>query len=407
VVFSIDVFSEGVDVPNVEMVMLLRPTTSEILWLQQIGRGLRQTPGKEFLTVVDLVGNHRSSDERYRWIKKHVPDQRKGPGGPGGPRGPAKWDDRCGIIFDTKLIEELSRFDYAAKREQALELMRGGMRCFAVSRKLDISATTCTTWAKQAGIPLGLDLSKQNTELKSLHSQGLTNEQIAKALNHAGWRTPLSNGLWGAASVRRALYAIGLQSHCHRSLRKERTEQAKSLFKAGKTPKQIASAMGASVTAVCSWLGSLHVKRPERYAKKRPRVLALLRAGKNYNEVGRLVGVAGHTAREWGLEAGLTRIDPVASLREQALKLNKAGVLGSEIARRLNVSATTICRWLVQAGIRKEDQFKELRPRAVALVKQGKNFKEVSILLGVSDNSIAKWCLEAGLPRPRGPYQTR
>jgi superfamily II DNA or RNA helicase/diadenosine tetraphosphate (Ap4A) HIT family hydrolase len=60
IVFSVDMFNEGVDLPAVDTVLLLRPTTSPVLFLQQIGRGLRLHPGKDRLTIVDFVGNHRS-----------------------------------------------------------------------------------------------------------------------------------------------------------------------------------------------------------------------------------------------------------------------------------------------------------------------------------------------------------
>jgi superfamily II DNA or RNA helicase/HKD family nuclease/diadenosine tetraphosphate (Ap4A) HIT family hydrolase len=59
IVFAVDMFNEGVDLPNVDTVMMLRPTESQILWLQQFGRGLRWQPGKR-LKVVDYIGNHRS-----------------------------------------------------------------------------------------------------------------------------------------------------------------------------------------------------------------------------------------------------------------------------------------------------------------------------------------------------------
>ena len=61
--FTVDVLSEGVDVPDINLVMFLRPTESLTVFLQQLGRGLRHAPGKECLTVLDFVGQtHR----RYR-----------------------------------------------------------------------------------------------------------------------------------------------------------------------------------------------------------------------------------------------------------------------------------------------------------------------------------------------------
>ncbi|MCB9891592.1 MAG: DEAD/DEAH box helicase family protein [Planctomycetes bacterium] len=59
IVFSVDMFNEGVDVPTIDTVLMLRPTESRILWLQQLGRGLRKAEGKEHLRVIDYIGNHR------------------------------------------------------------------------------------------------------------------------------------------------------------------------------------------------------------------------------------------------------------------------------------------------------------------------------------------------------------
>jgi len=68
-VFSVDLFNEGVDVPNVDTVLMLRPTDSPVLFLQQLGRGLRKANDKAYCTVLDFVGTHRKEfrfDRRYR-----------------------------------------------------------------------------------------------------------------------------------------------------------------------------------------------------------------------------------------------------------------------------------------------------------------------------------------------------
>lgn len=59
IVFAVDMFNEGVDVPAIRTVLMLRPTESTIVWLQQLGRGLRQAEGKAALAVIDYIGNHR------------------------------------------------------------------------------------------------------------------------------------------------------------------------------------------------------------------------------------------------------------------------------------------------------------------------------------------------------------
>ena len=60
VLFAVDVFNEGVDIPEVETVLMLRPTDSPVVFLQQLGRGLRKAGGKAALRVIDFVGNHHS-----------------------------------------------------------------------------------------------------------------------------------------------------------------------------------------------------------------------------------------------------------------------------------------------------------------------------------------------------------
>ncbi len=81
VVFSVDLFNEGVDVPAVDTLLLLRPTDSPTLFLQQLGRGLRKSPHKTACTVLDFVGRHRSEfrfDRRlnafFRGTRKELAD---------------------------------------------------------------------------------------------------------------------------------------------------------------------------------------------------------------------------------------------------------------------------------------------------------------------------------------------
>ncbi|HUP49157.1 MAG TPA: DUF3427 domain-containing protein [Thermoanaerobaculia bacterium] len=67
--FAVDIFNEGVDVPQIDTVLFLRPTESALIFLQQLGRGLRRTRDKRCLTVLDFIGNaHRNFrfDLRYR-----------------------------------------------------------------------------------------------------------------------------------------------------------------------------------------------------------------------------------------------------------------------------------------------------------------------------------------------------
>ncbi|WP_294354562.1 DEAD/DEAH box helicase [uncultured Clostridium sp.] len=58
VIFTVDIFNEGVDIPSINQVLMLRPTNSPVIFIQQLGRGLRKHDNKEFLTVLDFISNH-------------------------------------------------------------------------------------------------------------------------------------------------------------------------------------------------------------------------------------------------------------------------------------------------------------------------------------------------------------
>ena len=67
-VCAVDLFNEGVDVPSIDRVVMLRPTESPVVFLQQLGRGLRKFEGKAQVTVIDFVGNHRVFLDRVRTL---------------------------------------------------------------------------------------------------------------------------------------------------------------------------------------------------------------------------------------------------------------------------------------------------------------------------------------------------
>ena len=60
-IFTVDIFNEGVDIPEINQVIMLRPTESPIIFVQQLGRGLRKADGKEFVIVLDFIGNYQNN----------------------------------------------------------------------------------------------------------------------------------------------------------------------------------------------------------------------------------------------------------------------------------------------------------------------------------------------------------
>ncbi len=112
ILFSVDLFNEGVDLPAIDTVMMLRPTESKILFLQQLGRGLRKAEGKDKLVVLDFIGNHQGflhkpqalmgADMNHRQLAQYA---RKAES--------QKLDlpDGCFINYDLQLIEFLKSLD--------------------------------------------------------------------------------------------------------------------------------------------------------------------------------------------------------------------------------------------------------------------------------------------------------
>lgn len=60
-IFTVDIFNEGIDIPRVNQIIMLRPTKSAIIFVQQLGRGLRKNSNKDYLTVIDFIGNYNNN----------------------------------------------------------------------------------------------------------------------------------------------------------------------------------------------------------------------------------------------------------------------------------------------------------------------------------------------------------
>ena len=107
VIFSVDMFNEGVDIPAIDMVMFLRPTESPIVFLQQLGRGLRQSAGKEYLNVLDFIGNYEKAG-RVRFFLTGKTYSSKHPYNPAETE---DFPDDCLIDFDLKLLDLFRELD--------------------------------------------------------------------------------------------------------------------------------------------------------------------------------------------------------------------------------------------------------------------------------------------------------
>ena len=107
VIFSVDMFNEGVDITSVDMVMFLRPTESPIVFLQQLGRGLRKSKGKEYLNVLDFIGNYEKAGRvRFLLTGRTLSETQQYH-----PADRSDYPDDCLIDFDMKLIDYFAEMD--------------------------------------------------------------------------------------------------------------------------------------------------------------------------------------------------------------------------------------------------------------------------------------------------------
>ncbi len=105
---TVDLFNEGIDAPMVDRVVMLRPTESSVVFLQQMGRGLRIAEGKKRLVVIDFVGNHHVFLNRVRTLLNLV-----GTGPVHGvrelKRGPVELPEGCSVTVDLEAVQLLER----------------------------------------------------------------------------------------------------------------------------------------------------------------------------------------------------------------------------------------------------------------------------------------------------------
>jgi len=177
VVFSVDLFNEGVDLPAIDTVLLLRPTESKVLFLQQIGRGLRKSNGKDRLVILDFVGNHQSFLHKPQALMGQSMNQRQlADFARKAEQNQLELPDGCFVNYDLEVIEFLKGLDQkgAEKDYQALKDTLG--RRPTLTEYYHFGANIAQT-RKQHGSWFGL-----------LRDMGdLSEEEVALLLAHEGF----------------------------------------------------------------------------------------------------------------------------------------------------------------------------------------------------------------------------
>ncbi|MFB1490187.1 MULTISPECIES: DEAD/DEAH box helicase family protein [unclassified Thiocapsa] len=209
VIFSVDLFNEGVDLPAIDTVMMLRPTESKVLFLQQLGRGLRRAPDKDHLVVLDFIGNHKGFLNKpqalfdvgsgYAALADFARKARNGdlPLPPG-----------CFATYDLAIIDFLARLqgrgptsDYQALRESLgrrptlAEFYRSGS-CIPELRRLHGQWFTLLQDQDDLDTEESRCLERQTDFLREAETTAMTRSfkavLLESLLDHDGFRQPLS-----------------------------------------------------------------------------------------------------------------------------------------------------------------------------------------------------------------------
>lgn len=106
IIFTVDLFNEGVDIPSVDTLLFVRPTESLTVFTQQIGRGLRLSDHKSHCSIIDLIGNYRNADVK---LKLFSMEEGQGKGSKKEPIIPSVPVD-CEIQLETQVINLLDEF---------------------------------------------------------------------------------------------------------------------------------------------------------------------------------------------------------------------------------------------------------------------------------------------------------
>ena len=168
-VFSVDLFNEGVDVPDVDTILMLRPTESPTLFLQQLGRGLRKHAAKSHCSVLDFVGLHRREfrfDRRYRALL-------------GGSRRSLERSVQGGFPFlpagcHMQLDEKASEIVLRSLRDASVAVAAEGRRASSLRRPMSPS--------------IQLISSRDRAQLEDVYTAGRTWSDLQEAAGHPCFR---------------------------------------------------------------------------------------------------------------------------------------------------------------------------------------------------------------------------
>lgn len=128
-IVTVDIFNEGVDIPEVDTVIMLRPTESSVIFLQQLGRGLRKSLGKDSVTVLDFIGAHRTEfrmDKKFEALTGLLPGELKAQIEQGFPNLPGGMSINLDSVAASRVLENIkAQLNYSTQRLVSLATKSG------------------------------------------------------------------------------------------------------------------------------------------------------------------------------------------------------------------------------------------------------------------------------------------
>ncbi|MDY5213043.1 DEAD/DEAH box helicase family protein [Intestinibacter sp.] len=118
IIFCVDMFNEGVDIKDIDLVMFLRPTESQTVFLQQLGRGLRISKNKKYLNVLDFIGNYKKAYLKPYFLAGKTEDE-------GGDltdiMNDENYPEDCLVNFDFRIIDLFEYMKYGSQGKDPVE----------------------------------------------------------------------------------------------------------------------------------------------------------------------------------------------------------------------------------------------------------------------------------------------
>lgn len=134
VAFTVDLFNEGMDFPNVRVLLFLRPTESKTVFTQQLGRGLRLCDGKERVRILDFIGNYKRANQIRKWLSKSTRVVIEGTGPERRKKLEYTYSNGCAVHFDVTVERILDSQD-----EREIEVTKEDLKeaYFALAEELE------------------------------------------------------------------------------------------------------------------------------------------------------------------------------------------------------------------------------------------------------------------------------